>query len=379
MNQACLFLPPEACDGAATELEVHCVQQGTTSVMSFAAALERLSPPWRLVLPVEAVTACAVQLPTQKARWLRQALPFAVEELLAEDVERFHLALGASLADGRHRVFAVRRDWLESWLALCGDKRPGSIQVDADLLPDDGTRLGWLDGRWLLGGAGSARLALASEDWPALAANCPPPRRAHAPREQARLEDVEEQESVADMHAWLAGQRGTCELAQAEFAVREPGGHWQRWRPLLGLLGLWLLLQWGFNLAQGWYLQREGERYAAASADLYRELFPEDTRLVNLRHQFDQHLAEASGSGQGHLLGLLGQASDALLAEGGQLRVQQMDFSEGRGDLALQVQAPGFDALERLRQRLLEAGLSVQLGSASREEGGVSARLVIGG
>ncbi|MNF99303.1 GspL periplasmic domain protein [compost metagenome] len=61
------------------------------------------------------------------------------------------------------------------------------------------------------------------------------------------------------------------------------------------------------------------------------------------------------------------------------MRVQQLDFSETRGDLALQVQAPGFDALERLRERLIGSGLSVQMGSASRDQSGVSARLVIGG
>ncbi|MCY1284571.1 Type II secretion system protein L [compost metagenome] len=378
MNQACLFLPPGACGGVDAELQVRCVQQGVGVAMSFAEALAQLTAPWRLVLPVEAVTACAVQLPTQKARWLRQALPFAVEELLAEDVEQFHLALGAQLDDGRHRVFAVRRDWLAGWLALCGERPPASILVDADMLPSEGTQLCGLEGRWLLGGAGSARLAFVAEDWPTLSGACPQPRIAHAEASQRRLEPVDEWTVVADAHAWLAGQRGTCDLAQAEFAVREASGQWRRWQPLLGLLGLWLLLQWGFNLAQGWHLQREGERYAVASADLYRELFPEDTRLVNLRHQFDQHLAESSGS-QGRLLGLLGQASEALQADGGQLRVQQMDYSEGRGDLALQIQAPGFDALERLRLRLQEAGLSVQLGSASREESGVSARLVIGG
>jgi general secretion pathway protein L len=45
----------------------------------------------------------------------------------------------------------------------------------------------------------------------------------------------------------------------------------------------------------------------------------------------------------------------------------------------MQIEAPGFAELERLRERLQEAGLAVQLGSASREGAGVSARLVIGG
>ncbi|AYC33510.1 type II secretion system protein GspL [Pseudomonas cavernae] len=379
MTLACVFLPPAACAGSDAELMVQYLHDGIRSSQSFAEVLPQLTLPWRLILPVEVITACAVQLPTQKSRWLRQALPFAVEELLAEDVELMHLALGEQLADGRHRVFAVRRSWLAAWLELCGDKRPSLIQVDADLLPGEGTQLCWLDGRWLLGGIASARMAVTAEDWPALAAICPPPVVVHAPAEQPLPEGIEDAQLVDDAHAWLASQTAGCNLAQAEFAVREARTEWRRWRPLLGLVGLWLVLQWGFNLVQSWQLRHQGDTYAAASERLYRELFPEDSKLINLRRQFDQHVAEASGAGQSRLLGLLGQAIAAMLAEGAQVRVQQLDFSDSRGDLALQVQAPGFEALERLRERLIAAGLTVQLGSASREESGVSARLVIGG
>jgi general secretion pathway protein L len=79
------------------------------------------------------------------------------------------------------------------------------------------------------------------------------------------------------------------------------------------------------------------------------------------------------------LLGLLAQVSQAVVAEGGQVQIRQVDFSESRGDLAMQVQAAGFAELERLRERLQDSGLAVQLGSASREADGVSARVVIGG
>jgi general secretion pathway protein L len=146
------------------------------------------------------------------------------------------------------------------------------------------------------------------------------------------------------------------------------------------VLALCLLLQWGFNLVQGWYLQRQADQYALASEALYRELFPEDRKLVNLRAQLDQHLADAAGSGDSPLLGLLGEVARALSA-GGAARVQvnQLDYSASRADLALQLQAPDFAELESLRERLEQAGLEVQMGSASREADGVSARLVIGG
>ncbi|MCR3799336.1 GspL family type II secretion system protein XcpY, partial [Pseudomonas aeruginosa] len=107
-----LFLPPASTAGADGELAVWWVQDGECRRAPFVQALAEIRAPWRLYLPVEAVTACAVNLPTQKARWLRQSLPFAVEEQLADDVEQMHLALGPALADGRHRVFAVQRTWL---------------------------------------------------------------------------------------------------------------------------------------------------------------------------------------------------------------------------------------------------------------------------
>ncbi|MBF2930553.1 GspL family type II secretion system protein XcpY, partial [Pseudomonas aeruginosa] len=209
--------------------------------------------------------------------------------------------------------------------------------------------------------------------------SCPPPQRAFAAQEVAPLEGVEVQALAGNPHVWLSEQPLGTDLAQAEFAARQQSSQWRRWRPLLGLVGLWLVLQWGFTLVQAWQLQREGDRYAAQSAELYRQLFPEDRKLINLRAQFDQHLADsASSGGEGQLLGLLGQAATVI---GGEptVSVEQLDFSAARGDVALQVRAPGFDVLERLRSRLSESGLAVQLGSASRDGSTVSARLVIGG
>lgn len=376
MSQTYVFLPPAACAGAQADLPVQWVADGVSETLAFGEA--QPGGNWTLVLPVEAVTSCAVNLPTRKARWLRQALPFAVEELLAEEVELMHLALGEQLADGRHRVFAVRRSWLAGWLALCATA-PQAIAVDADLLPGPGTALLPLHGRWLLGGENVTRMALQAQDWAQLGPLCAQPQIAWYDPQHPALQPVDESMAVAEPFVWLAQQPLRNNLAQGEFAVQSSNGQWQRWRPLLGLVGMWLVLQWGFNLAQAWHLQRQADDYAAASAALYQELFPQDSKLVNLRAQFDQHLQAGAASGQTRLLGLLAQVSGALAAEGGQVQISQVDFSEARGDLAMQVQAAGFAELERLRERLQDSGLAVQLGSASREGAGVSARVVIGG
>ncbi|WP_212630205.1 type II secretion system protein GspL [Pseudomonas sp. KB-10] len=379
MTPLWIFLPPEASHDLSADLSVQWVTADGSRALSLSDALADLPAHWELVLPVEAVAACAVQLPTQKARWMRQALPFAVEELLAEDVELMHLALGERLADGRHRVYAVRAAWLRECLALFVAQPPQAIRVDADLLPRQGSQLLWLQSRWLLGGESPWRLALQREDWPALVARCTSPCIARAPAGQALPEPVDEGLQLLDAHQWLAQQGGSVDLAQGAFALRQSGEGWLRWRPLAGVLALCLVLQWGFNLAQGWYLQREADAYSASSEALYRQLFPQDNKLINLRAQFDQHLAQSAGS-DSPLLGLLAEVAAALHADGAaQVQVNQLDYSATRADLSLQLQAPGFAELERLRERLEAAGLSVQMGSASREAEGVSARVVIGG
>ena len=68
MHETWMFLPPEAARGVAPDLAVHLVRPEGESCAVFADALAGLSGPWCLVLPVEAVTVCAVTLPTRKKR-----------------------------------------------------------------------------------------------------------------------------------------------------------------------------------------------------------------------------------------------------------------------------------------------------------------------
>lgn len=211
---------------------------------------------------------------------------------------------------------------------------------------------------------------------PLLARQCPPPLHVCAPAEQVpqgvayRLD--------TDPHVWLASQTPGCNLAQGPFAPQPPRAGWPRWRAVAAVLAIGWLAHVGFHLAQGAQLRLAGEALARDNARFYQQLFPQDRVLIDLRRQFDQHLAQGGGVRAEGLLGLLGQAAPALL-KAERLQLQQLDYSAQRGELAVQVLAPSFEALERLREGLSGSGLAVQLGAASREEDGVSARLVIGG
>ncbi|MET1079158.1 MAG: type II secretion system protein GspL [Pseudomonas sp.] len=378
----CLFLPPTG--GAEFDARTRFYwlpSEGDGAWLALEDCVEASQDrPLSLVVPAEACSAFAVSLPTQKERWLRQALPFAVEELLAEDVEQTHLALGERMADGRYRVIALRRSLLSAWLKQlqAAGLTVLTIYLDADLLPREHSQLLLLEDRALLGGADEARLAFAADAWPSVLGHFPGALQVHGQAPQAPT-GIDDYQCLEDPYRWLAqGRAKAVNLAQGDFAVKAPSSGAGPWKPLLAVAGLWALLQLGFNLGQSWYLERQADAYAAASRALYQELFPQDTRIVNLRAQFAEHLAQGNGGGVGGFLPLLNQTSSVLGGEPG-LSVEQLDYSQTRGDLALQVRAADFAALEQLRQRLSDAGMAVQLGSANREENGVTARVVIGG
>lgn len=321
--------------------------------------------PVALVLPAEMTSALRVSLPTRKARLMRQALPYVVEEMLADDVEHFHLSLGEPGADGRYPVLAILKAQLANWLdtlELSGIT-VAAIHVDADLLPQDGEQTLLLGDRLLIGGEAEVRMAVSQACWPQLSPFC---GGSIAPRAEP------------DPYALLAGGRATAiDLAQGDFRLRTETTAWPLWRPFALLSAAAVILLLAFNVVQVWLLERSGDDYAQASRALYQELFPEDSRIVNIRAQFAAHLEQKTP--ESSFMSLLGLASPSIAGAKSPLVVAQVDYSQSRGDLVLQVRARDFADLEQLRQRLTESGLSVQVGSASREEQGVTARVVLRG
>lgn len=376
----CLFLPADCGNRLGADSQVYWLPgEGVGGWMSLASCAEQAPAAVTLVLPAEVCSAVAVNLPTRKARWISQALAYAVEELLAENVDNLHLTHGDALDDGRRRVIAVRRQLLADWLAdlQAQGLTIVAIHVDADLLPRDGTQLMVIGTRALLGGAQEARLAFDLQQWPHLAGQCPSPRHGHGTPDEAPplLDDYQ---PVDDPYRFLAaGRAAALNLAQGDFAVKAAGSGLGQWKPALVVLALVLAVQLIFNLVQAWSLERQAERYAQSSRALYSELFPEDRRIVNLRAQFDEHIGQRAGGPSGFMR-LLDEVALAM-TEGVAVTVSQLDYNQARGDLALQVRASDFATLEQLRQRLGETAENVQLGSASRDGDAVSARVVVGG
>lgn len=150
-----LRLQPAPPGGSAADGLLECCVAGPAGVGGAErvplAALAARAEGHRVVafVPAADTLGVAVTMPPMSAAKLRAALPFALEDQLAGDLEDQHFALGARLADGRWPVRVIARRRLDEWLATLRGAgiEPQAIIAEADGLRDKpGDMMLWLDG-----------------------------------------------------------------------------------------------------------------------------------------------------------------------------------------------------------------------------------------
>lgn len=315
----------------------------------------------RVILPMEICSGLRSEPWPGRRKPTVQALAYAVEDRLAEDLDGLHIAVGAAASDSRYPLLAINKERFEAILALLRDSglQVVSVKVDADLLPDDQVYGVWWGGRWLLGGAIEARLALSPEDLEVL--------RPRLPDELFRMGPERQREIMA---LFMVGHLHAVDLLQGEF--RRVSARWP-WRTLvLSALALFAV-SWGFTLARAHFLESAAGQLYEQSVQRFQSLYPEQTRIVDLAAQLKalQGRTEQPESQMGRLLQLIEQ-----VVGGSSVEVQRIEYRAGMG-WTLLLTAGSFSDLERLRERGQGSGLPIRLGSASKDRERVQAVLTL--
>ncbi|NNL62305.1 MAG: hypothetical protein HKO69_00710 [Woeseiaceae bacterium] len=85
------------------------------------AAVRRQGRPVIVLVPALEVLTTTVDLPVRSGARLQAALPYALEEHVASDVDILHFAAGDKYESGRRPVAIVEKSLLDGWLALLGE------------------------------------------------------------------------------------------------------------------------------------------------------------------------------------------------------------------------------------------------------------------
>lgn len=354
-----------------------------------------------VIVPSAEVWLTRVTLPARNRQRLAAAVPYALEEQLAEDVEEMHFALGQHDGNGSWSVAAVSHERMREWLAVLQ-----SAGIHTDMLVPDALAVLHSPRSWtlildrdyaLLRTSAQQGIALDVENLRYALARLLEEAGDTRP-ETVRLIVCAETPAVPDLdglgpevvlETWDGPALGllarnwvdaaTMNLLQGTYSRRERLGKLLRpWRPAAALLAVWLAVQFGMNVTQYYRLKHEQAALEQDIVAIYRQAFPEAKRVVDPRAQMQSALDKLrNGSGGGDALSLLNKVSAPLSGAPG-TEVKRINYREGQLELALTVS--DLQALDALKARLsTQSGLGVDIQSAAARDDHVDAVLHIKG
>ncbi|MGD2084283.1 MAG: type II secretion system protein GspL [Chromatiales bacterium] len=337
------------------------------------------------------------EIPARSRKQLAQAIPYALEDELAEDVAELHFAFAA---DGdRVSVAVVRRALLRGALERLGsagisparaipdclavplEEGRWSLLVDQDrVLLRNGPRSGMVCDPAMLSLVLSSALAETPEE------SRPDGLRLWECASGTELPELpletEAETCVSALEAMAAGltPQGGIDLLQGEFSAHErQARQLRRWWPVAAMLAVGAILA---MVDKGLEVNRLERRQALVSEriqEVFRETFPDASRVVDARVQMEQRLS-ALRSEQGDERGFLGMLADAVEPLESQPGIQLKGVEFRNQVLELNLAAGDVQQLDALRQALEAGGTArAEIQSVNVEGGRVAARIRIRG
>jgi general secretion pathway protein L len=347
-------------------------------------------------VPGADVHLTAANVPARQPAKVLQAVPFALEDQVAEDIDELHFAIGPRQPDGEHPVAITSIARMTQWMTIFRERglRPEMLVPETLALPWEETSPGRFSA--LLEGD---EVLVRSGPWKAFV--CHPadlpgflqladPERAQPLRLMVPGDDTPDLTALDWPLELLPGFRSAFGALLASFRPEQAinllqGGHSQRqdlqryWRPwkfAAGLAAAWILVALTAFVVDTWKLGAELRAQDEANLQRFRDIFPSESRIVDLEAQLDQQLRlAASGGGGAGLFSLLDVLTRALAANAG-LKVTALQYREGA--LFLSLTGSDLQTLEKLRTWFgSQPGTALEVQSANAGSDGVQIRLKV--
>jgi len=377
------------------------IQSGTLTEAAPIANGRRLC----VCVPGSTVMLLHADIPSNNAQKILQAVPYALEDKLAEDVDTLHFAVGARDAQG-YTVAVVSRSRVQQWLNQLSTAGLTAAELIPDMLalpvrehtlvlvPDDRQILArFPDGAGITAETSLMPLMIRRHlsDLPT-SENC-----THAlvyaadetisPEIRDMLASLKLETAyrplkggaIALMASAVRDSRA-INLLQGEFGQHSgTTEHWRRWRIAASLLAALCLVFIAQQLVSEFGLRHEAASLNAQVAALFHQALPEVTHMVDPEVQMKQRMIQLTGGGANTagFLAMLTTLGKVLQSQNG---VQLQSFSYHDGNLQLQVQAGSIDVLNNVKSTLTQnSSLHVEMDSLNSSSGITTGRLTISG
>lgn len=354
-----------------------------------------------VLLPSTDVLISQTVVPSRNRQRILGAVPYALEDQVAIDVDQLHFAVGEREDDGRVAVVVIARELMERRI---NELKAEGIEADV-IIPDVFAlpleEQSWAilhndQGRAIVRTGRQAGFGIDQDNLEVMLALV---LQEAAEKKPARIvvynsavnenrvtveDDIEIDQRVLEGTPFQFliqhfDEKTSVNLLQGGYSRREQLSKlWKPWIPTAAMLGAWFVISVGLAFFKYHQLANEDKLLRQQITQVFKSTFPETTRVVNPQVQMQRALDALRVQGGGaEFLQLLGTSTPHLAQMAG-LELTRMSYREGRLDMALVI--GDLQRLDQLKQRLTDqAKLNVEIQSAASKENKVEARLQIKG
>ena len=322
-----------------------------------------------------------LKLPTQNMQKMLKAVPYAIEEFIAEDIENFHFVISKNKHDDKTSVVGIEKNTLQNIIQVFQQANITVEKIIPDALclaADSGNRQwaclnyrgysylqtdvlnGMLFSHDILPYAMTSLLEdkkqtppekilfFSEQDEPSAFENV-----------QIEDKDIELINVVYNTHPLVVfcghyKQALPVNLLQHEFKPRrKSSGYWQHWRLAASLAAVWLVLNLGLTGFQYSKISEENKYTQTQIVKIYKQAFPKSRKIVNPRVQMEQKLKElksSSGNSGNGLIFLLAESFGTLRHDKDNITLQSLTFRNNRMEIGLD--SKNLQAIENLNKNL---------------------------
>ncbi|MFV0624475.1 type II secretion system protein GspL [Sphingomonas sp. ac-8] len=321
--------------------------------------------PATVLVPSERLLLLAVDLPLASRAQRLEALPFAIEDRIADPLDLVHLAIGEALAPQRYLVAVVRHSVMAEWLALAEAHGLG----EAALIPDALALPRPAEGAWNVAQRGG-RAAVRAGDGTGFAV---PAAMLPAAWQAAAKPDIASfGEPLAEAFGAQAAESQplgmtlavpALDLRQGRYARRGAGSTFVR---KLAMVAVAALVAHGVIAAADTLMLRAiADRREAETRTLLATAAPDLAQAPDLPGSVADRLPRATGDNR--FVPALTRVAAALAPLAPQIAVRSMQWSGSR--LVLDLDAGDAGAADRLRAALSAARIDATV--AADPAGGI--------
>ncbi len=345
-------------------------------------------------IPNEDVLLTSIDIPSKNKKQLLQAIPYALEERLAEDVDSLHFAIHRENDDSPTHVAIINHQRMEDWLNILREHNVHPHYVLPSLFAIPSKPDGWT----LINSQDKSQLR--QDKWSGFSCNQDllaifldeileedAPEKIYYSGDEAQypevLKDIEHQQlahsnevnhddvvDVLEINLLTGFSRGDSAL----FNV-----NWKPWKPVAALAGLLGALWLGMLAWQNHQLDKQLARLDAEIESVYKKTFPK-SRIQNAPVQMKQKLAElqkANGASANSPLQTIALVSPFFKKFP---KITLREIRHQNNNLLFVISAPNLSSLENFKNTLMKEGtLQVKIKSSTTTSDKVESTLVVKG